>query len=72
MQNVQYTTDAEGHKTAVILPIDEYEEMLEDLHFGEVARESEDEPRRNFNEVIRELRATGEYETSIYNFIDLR
>ena len=60
MQNVQYITDAEGHKTAVILPIDEYEEMLEDLHFWAVARESEDEPRRDFADVVNELRAAGE------------
>ena len=60
MQNVQYVTDAEGHKTAVILPIDEYEEMLEDLHFGQVARDSEAEPSRDFADVINELRAAGE------------
>lgn len=52
MQNVQYITDFEGHKTAVILPIEDYEEMLEDLHFGEVARESKDEPKRDFNAKI--------------------
>ena len=39
---VQYVTDAEGHKTAVILSIEEYEGMLEDLHLGRVARESRD------------------------------
>jgi hypothetical protein len=59
-KNVQYVTDAEGHKTAVILPIEEYEEMLEDLHMGRVARESRDEPRRPFAEVVEELRAGGE------------
>lgn len=59
-RNVQYVTDAEGHKTAVILPIEEYEEMIEDLHLGRVARESRDEPRRPFAEVIAELRADGE------------
>lgn len=60
MTNVQYITDAQGHKTAVILPIADYEEMLEDLHFGEVARESKDEPARPFNEVVSELREEGE------------
>lgn len=59
-KNVQYVTDAEGHKTAVILPIEEYEEMMEDLHLGRVARESLDEPRRPFSEVVEELRADGE------------
>lgn len=56
-KNVQYITNAEGHKTAVILPIEEYEEMMEDLHMGCVARESLDEPRRPFSEVVEELRA---------------
>lgn len=60
MTNVQYITDAQGHKTAVILPIEEYEEMLEDLHFGEVARESISEPKRDFNELLREMREGGE------------
>jgi PHD/YefM family antitoxin component YafN of YafNO toxin-antitoxin module len=59
-KNVQYVTDEEGHKTAVILPIDEYEEMLEDLHLGGVARESRQEPRRPFAEVVEELRVAGE------------
>jgi PHD/YefM family antitoxin component YafN of YafNO toxin-antitoxin module len=28
----QYIIDAEGNKTAIILSIDRYEQMLEDLH----------------------------------------
>jgi PHD/YefM family antitoxin component YafN of YafNO toxin-antitoxin module len=59
-RNVQFVTDAEGNKTAVILPLEEYEELLEDLHMGEVARESKDEPRRPFAELVDELRAGGE------------
>lgn len=59
-RNVQFVTDADGRKTAVILPIDEYEDMLEDLHLGRVARESKDEPRRPFGELVDELRANGE------------
>ncbi len=60
MTNVQYITDAAGQKTAVILPIEDYEEMLEDLHFGEVARESKDEPKRDFTEMLKEMRESGE------------
>jgi hypothetical protein len=59
-KQVQYITDAEGHKMAVILPIEEYEEMLEDLHLGKVARESKNKPRRSFTEVVEELRLAGE------------
>ena len=60
MTNVQYITDAQRHKTAVILPIEDYEELLEDLHFGEAARESQNEPSRPFDEVVAELRENGE------------
>jgi PHD/YefM family antitoxin component YafN of YafNO toxin-antitoxin module len=59
-ESVQFIVDAEGRKTAVILPIEEYEEMLEDLHLGRVARESKNEPRRPFNEVVEEMRSAGE------------
>jgi hypothetical protein len=44
----------------VILPIEEYEEMLEDLHLGRVARESKNEPRRPFAQVVEEMRSAGE------------
>lgn len=60
MTNVQYITDAQGHKTAVILPIEDYEELLEDLYFSEAARESKDEPSRPFDEVVKEMRENGE------------
>ncbi len=59
-KGLQFVTDADGHKTAVILPIEEYEEMMEDLHLGRVARESKGEPRRPFTDVLEELRSTGE------------
>ena len=59
-KSMQYVTDAEGHKTAVILPIEEYEEMMEDLHFGRVARESNHELRRPFMEMVEEMRRAGE------------
>ena len=58
-KNIQYITDTEGHKTAVILSIEEYEELMEDLHLIRVARESKDEPRRPWREVVEELRAEG-------------
>jgi hypothetical protein len=60
MTNVQYITDAQGHKTGVILRIEDYEEMLEDLYFGEAARESIGEPVRPFDEIVNELRENGE------------
>ncbi len=51
LKNVQFVTDAEGHKTAVILPIEEYEDMMDDLAMGRAARESKAEPRRLLEDV---------------------
>ena len=59
-KEMQFVTDVEGNKTAVILPIEEYEEMLEDLHLGRIARESRNEPRRAFSDVAEEMRSSGE------------
>jgi hypothetical protein len=44
----------------VTVPIDEFEEMLEDLHLGRVARESANDARRPFAEFVEELRQAGE------------
>jgi len=55
-KSVQFVTDAEGRKTAVILPIEEYEEMMEDLEMGRAARESEGQPRRPSEDVVKECR----------------
>ena len=59
-KNVQFIVDTEGHRKAVILPVEEYEEMLKDLRIGRAALESESEPRRSFEDVVKELRAAGE------------
>ena len=60
MTSLQYIVDASGHKTAVVLPIEEYEEMIEDLHLGEAYRASKDELRRDFLELVEEMRRDGE------------
>ncbi len=59
-RNVQYVTDANGERTAVILPLDEYQELLEDMHIIRVAEETKDEPTRPLIEVVEELRNAGE------------
>lgn len=59
-RNVQYVTDANGERTAVILPLEEYEELLEDLHVSRVSHETKDEPSRPLGEVVEELRNAGE------------
>ena len=56
-KTMQFITDAEGHRSAVILPIEEYEEMMEDLRIGRAGREGKAEPRRPFEDVVKELRS---------------
>lgn len=58
--NVQYITDANGERTAIILPLDEYGELLEDMHVIRVAEETKDDPARPLSEVVAELRDAGE------------
>ncbi len=56
-RNVQFVTDADGNKIAVILPLEEYEEMLEDLHLSRAARESKE--CIPWQQVRAELKAEG-------------
>jgi hypothetical protein len=58
-KSLQFVTDADGNKTAVILPIEEYEELMEDLHLARVARESKDEERIPWKQVRAELISEG-------------
>lgn len=59
-RNVQYVTNENGERTAVIMPIEEYEELLEDLHVTRAAEETKDEPKRLLTDVVEELREAGE------------
>ena len=56
-RNVQYVTDANGERTAVILPLDEYGELLEVMHIIRVAEETKDDTSRPLREDVEELRA---------------
>ena len=49
---VQYVTNDAGKKTAVILPIEEFEELLEDIDDLAVLAERRDEPSISHAEVI--------------------
>ena len=48
-----------GKPTAVVLPIAEYEELLEDLHDLAVIARRKDEPLKPLAEVKRRLRRNG-------------
>ncbi len=58
-RNVQYITDANGERTAVIIPLEEYGELLEDLHIIRVAEETKGEPHIPWEQVKAELLSEG-------------
>lgn len=60
MSSLQYITDASGFKTAVVLPIEDYEELIEDLRLTEAYQTSKTEPKRDFLELVEEMRRDGE------------
>jgi PHD/YefM family antitoxin component YafN of YafNO toxin-antitoxin module len=55
--NKHYIVDDHGKKTAVIIPLAEYEELMEDLHDLAVAAERKKEPVISFKELKKELKA---------------
>jgi len=55
----QYIVDEKGQKTAVVLPVKEYEKLLEDLHDLAIIAERRDEPTIAFEELKRRLKKDG-------------
>ena len=55
----QYVTDSQGHKTAVILPIEEYDGLLEDLSDLAVVAHRRGEPTIPHDQVVAELKEDG-------------
>ncbi|GEM_PF-561368 len=53
----QYVVDTEGHKTAVILSLERYEQLLEDLHDLAIVAERREEEPISLEEMRRRLRA---------------
>jgi len=57
--NTKFVVDESGKKTAVILPLEEYEELLEDIHDLAVIAERKDEPTISFEDLKKRLKADG-------------
>lgn len=51
----QYITDANGNKTAVILAIEQYEQLLEDIHDLAIVAERRQEQPISLEEMQRRL-----------------
>lgn len=58
-QTLQYLTDERGGRTAVVLPIADYERLLEDLDDLAVIAERRDEPVMTHEDFLAELRRDG-------------
>jgi len=54
-----YITDKKGRKTAVILPIEEYQDLLEDLEDLKVIAGRRDEELIPFEKVVQNLKKNG-------------
>ena len=55
----EYVTDGMGHRKSVILPIGEYEQLLEDLEDLAAIAERRDEPAVSHETLLEELKADG-------------
>ena len=58
-QTLQYITDDRGERTAVVLPISDYEKLLEDLDDLAVVAERRDEPVIPHDQIIADLKRDG-------------
>ena len=55
----QYVTNTRGQQTAVIIPIKEYESLMEDLADLAAVAERVNEPTISHAQVVKELKADG-------------
>ena len=55
----QYVIDEKGQKTAVIIPVEDYEELLEDIHDLAIIAERRDESTIAFEELKKKLKKDG-------------
>jgi len=55
----KYVIDNEGKKTAVILPVKQYEKLLEDLHDLAIVAERREEKTISLEEMKRRLKQGG-------------
>ena len=55
----QFIVDEKGKKTAIVLSLEEYEELLEDIHDLAVIAERRDDPIISFDELKKRLKSDG-------------
>jgi len=57
--NARYITSEDGSRTDVVLPVADYEELMEDLHDLAVIAERREEPSIPLEEVKKKLQEDG-------------
>jgi hypothetical protein len=57
LKNIQYITDANGRRLALVVPLDDYRELLESMDMIPAGEQSD--PRRSTTEIMAELIANG-------------
>ena len=57
--HLEYITDEKGEKRSILLPISEFEALLEDLEDLAVVAERRDEAFTSHNDLVAELREGG-------------
>lgn len=55
----EYIVDKKGRKKSVILDIEEYEELLEDIESLALIADTQDEPKKSFEGIKKRLEASG-------------
>ncbi|MCK4579786.1 MAG: hypothetical protein KAU10_00450 [Dehalococcoidia bacterium] len=55
----RYIVDEKGERTSVILPLNEYQEMVEDLHDLAIIAERREEPTVSFEKLKQKLKKDG-------------
>lgn len=58
-KKIRYITDEEGKKQSVVIPVETYEEMLEDIQDLVAIAERGDEETVSYEQVIKSLKSDG-------------
>ena len=59
VSGIQFVTDSEGHKVAVLLDLKEWSELWEDIYDNILAESRSDEPKLSLAEFESELQSEG-------------
>jgi hypothetical protein len=57
MKGINFLTDDNGHRTAVLIDVEAHGEALQDFLDGLEAEARQDEPTEDFNAVVERIRA---------------